>query len=88
MSDLRPTLQAKFAIEHRFDNFGPVLMQMHVRGFRCHNNTLIEIGSPISAFCGLNGTGKSTLLQLAAASCKRPGAEWEWPTYYLSLIHI
>ena len=83
MSDLRPTLQAKFAIEHRFDNFGPVLMQMHVRGFRCHNNTLIEIGSPISAFCGLNGTGKSTLLQLAAASCKRPGAEWEWPTYYI-----
>lgn len=83
MSDLRPTLQAKFEIEHRFDNFGAMLMQMHVKGFRCHANTLIEIGSPISAFCGLNGTGKSTLLQLAAACCKRPDSKWEWPTYYI-----
>ena len=40
-------------------------------------------GSPISAFCGLNGTGKSTLLQLAAASCKRPNAQAELPTYYI-----
>lgn len=83
MSDLRPTLQAKFAIEHRFENFGAMLMQMHVKGFRCHANTLIEIGSPISAFCGLNGTGKSTLLQLAAASCRRPDSQWEWQTYYI-----
>jgi predicted ATPase len=81
MSDLRPTLQSKFAIEHRYANFGPVLMQMHVKGFRCHTNTLIEFGSPIVAFCGLNGTGKSTLVQLAAASCKRPAPEW--PSYYI-----
>ena len=81
MSDLRPVLQSKFAIEHRYANFGPVLMQMHVKGFRCHANTLIEVGSPIAAFCGLNGTGKSTLVQLAAASYKAPGPEW--PNYYI-----
>ena len=68
MSDPRSILQRKFALEHRYANFGPVLMQMHVKGFRCHSNTLIDITSPITAFCGLNGTGKSTLLQLAAAS--------------------
>ena len=37
-------------------------------GVRCHTNTLIEVQSPITAFCGLNGTGKSTLLQLAAVA--------------------
>ena len=36
------------------------------------HNTLIEVASPITAFCGLNGTGKSTLLQLAAASYAAP----------------
>ena len=41
---------------------------MHVRGVRCHTGTLIEVQSPITAFCGLNGTGKSTLLQLAAVA--------------------
>ena len=39
---------------------------MHIQGFRCHTNTLIDIKSPITAFCGFNGTGKSTILQLAA----------------------
>lgn len=47
-------------------------MRMHVQGFRCHADTIIEISSPITAFCGLNGTGKSTLLQLAAAAYKNP----------------
>jgi predicted ATP-dependent endonuclease of OLD family len=81
MSDPRSILQTKFAIDHRFANFGPVLMQMHVKGFRCHSNTLIEITSPITAFCGLNGTGKSTLLQLAAASYVAPVSDW--PRYYI-----
>lgn len=81
MSDSRSILQTKFAIDHRFANFGAILMQMHAKGFRCHSNTLIEIGSPITAFCGLNGTGKSTLLQLAAASYAAPDSNW--PRYYI-----
>jgi predicted ATPase len=47
-------------------------MSLAVTGFRCHVDTLIEIESPITAFCGLNGTGKSTLLQLAAAAYRKP----------------
>jgi predicted ATPase len=81
MSDPRDILQAKFALEHRYANFGPALMQMHVQGFRCHSNTLIDIDSPITAFSGLNGTGKSTLLQLAAASYSAPAPDC--PRYYI-----
>lgn len=70
MSDPRDALSSKFKDTSRFANFGEVLMQMQVTGFRCHTNTVIRIASPITAFCGLNGTGKSTLLQLAAAAYK------------------
>jgi len=72
MSDSRNRLQSMFLESTRFDNFGNLIMRMHVRGFRCHQNTLIDIQSPITAFCGLNGTGKSTLLQLAAAAYRNP----------------
>lgn len=68
MSDPRSALQAKFADASRFANFGTALMQMKVCGFRCHSATTVEIKSPITAFCGINGTGKSTLLQLAAVA--------------------
>lgn len=74
MSDPRNILQDLFKDAHRYTNFGDVIISMHVKGFRCHTNTLCEVNSPITAFCGLNGTGKSTLLQLASAAYKRPVA--------------
>lgn len=70
MSDLRNKLQSMFDPSNRFNNFGDVLMRLHIRGFRCHSSTVIDLESPISAFCGLNGTGKSTILQLASAAYK------------------
>ena len=81
MSDPRSVLQAKFADVNRFGNFGPILLQMKVCGFRCHADTVVDIKSPITAFCGLNGTGKSTLLQLAAVAYKRPREAG--PGYYI-----
>ena len=80
MSDLRSRLQTMFQEANRFDAFGNILMRMQVRGFRCHANTIIDVQSPITAFCGLNGTGKSTLLQLAAVCYRHDG---ERP-YYVS----
>jgi len=68
MSDQRNKLQALFAPEHRYSNFRDVLIRLNVQGFRCHQSTIVEFESPLTAFCGLNGTGKSTLLQLAAAA--------------------
>lgn len=70
MTDQRNKLQSLFQPNSRYDNFGEAIIRMHVSGFRCHSNTVIDIESPITAFCGLNGTGKSTLLQLAAVAYK------------------
>ena len=72
MSDLRNKLQRKFAPAHRHANFGNVLVKVRLRGFRCHANTAVDIQSPVTAFCGMNGTGKSTLLQVLAVAYKRP----------------
>ena len=75
MANLREKLQTKFDDEHRYNNYGAAIMRIHARGFRCHKDTIIDIKSPITAFCGINGTGKSTLLQLAAAAYKSvPGS--------------
>jgi predicted ATPase len=70
MSDPRNKLQNMFELSNRYQSFGNVLTYIHVKGVRCHENTVIDIESPITAFCGLNGTGKSTLLHLAAAAYK------------------
>lgn len=72
MSDPREKLQAMFKEENRYANFGPALAHIHVQGFRCHSTTPVEFQSPITALCGLNGTGKSTILQLAAAAYRPP----------------
>lgn len=81
MSDPRNVLQSKFKEAERFINFGSMLLQMKVSGFRGHSDTIIEFKSPVSAFCGLNGTGKSTLLQLSAVAYRRPAPEG--PGYYI-----
>lgn len=70
MADSRRALQSRFEPQHRFENFGNVIVKMMVNGFRCHDQTIVDIRSPITAFCGLNGTGKTTLIQLLPAYTK------------------
>lgn len=72
MPDHRNRLQNLFSEDNRYANFGNLLMKIKVQGFRCHDLTIIDIENPITAFCGLNGTGKSTLLQLAAVAYAKP----------------
>jgi predicted ATPase len=72
MSDPRNRLQALFDEPNRFANFGDVMTEISIRGIRCHENTHLRIESPITALCGLNGTGKSTILQLAATAFRSP----------------
>ncbi|MEB3886134.1 AAA family ATPase [Lyngbya sp. CCY1209] len=81
MNDQRNVLKSKFKESHRYNNFGNVLIQIHVQGFRCHANTVIDIKNPITAFCGLNGVGKSTLIQLIAVAYK---GKLTQDTYYIS----
>lgn len=68
MSDPRHTLQSKFREQHRYVNFGNILTRMEVHGFRLHQATAVDLLSPVTAFCGHNGTRKTTLLQLAACA--------------------
>lgn len=82
MSDPRNVIQSMFDERNRFSNFGEVLVRIRIHGFRCHRDTLIEIGSPITAFCGMNGTGKSTILQLAAAAYQGTG-KFNSQTFYI-----
>jgi predicted ATPase len=76
MSDPRNALQQMFESSKRFANFGDVITAMQVQGIRCHANTSFDFNSPITAFSGLNGTGKSTILQLAACAYRSPRATY------------
>ncbi len=84
MSDPRDVLTAKFEAAHRFANFGNVLERIQISGFRVHTNTVLDIRSPVTAICGLNGTGKSTILQIAAAAYKNTVG----PHYYLAKFFV
>ncbi len=72
MADPRTELQKRFEPNNRHANFGNILTRLEVRGFRLHATSQVEFRSPVTAFCGPNGTGKTTLLQLAAC-CYRHG---------------
>lgn len=80
MADHRKTLQATFEPNRRYTNYGDVVVKLRIKGIRNHVDTLLEIESPITAFCGVNGTGKSTVMQLAAAAYQSTGGS----RYYFS----
>ena len=69
--DLRRLAQ-KYAPEHRYPNFGPVVQSMGIRGFRGVTQLTLTMDSPITAICGLNGTGKSTIAQLVTCAYRKP----------------
>jgi predicted ATP-dependent endonuclease of OLD family len=71
MSDQRGKLKSLFEENHRYTNFGSVIESIQIHGFRCHSDTVLEITCPITAFCGLNGTGKSTILHLLSSAYKK-----------------
>lgn len=58
-------MSKKFSGSSRFANFGPALQSMEVYGFRGIKELELTFDSPIIALSGLNGTGKSTIAQLA-----------------------
>lgn len=76
MNDPRNEIQKRFETTCRYENFGEILTRMRIQGVRCHQDTIIEFQNPISAICGLNGVGKSTILQLAAAAYKETGESY------------
>src|SRR5437763_966844 len=65
-------LESKFSGKNRYPNFGPAIHSMEINGFRGVKELRLEFESPITALCGLNGTGKSTLAQIAACGYRKP----------------
>lgn len=85
MADHRRTLQASFEPNRRHSHYGDVLVKIRIKGIRNHLDTLVEIESPITAFCGVNGTGKSTVLQLASAAYQPiSGSRYYFSTFILA----
>lgn len=75
MSDLKKELQKLFSKKSRYSNFGATIAEIRVKGFRGLSDLAINVESPITAISGLNGTGKSTIAQLAACGYKKPTTE-------------
>ncbi|SDI90628.1 AAA ATPase domain-containing protein [Frankineae bacterium MT45] len=65
-------LDAKFNNNNRYANFGPALQSLDIDGFRGVNQLHLNIESPVTALSGLNGTGKSTIAQLATCGYRAP----------------
>lgn len=72
MADPRHALQASFEPSKRHSHYGEAILQVRIKGIRNHTDTILTIDSPVTAICGVNGTGKSTVLQLAAAAYQAP----------------
>lgn len=81
MADPKRTLQASFEPSKRHAHYGEALVQMRIVGIRNHKDTVLTIDSPVTAFCGVNGSGKSTVIQLAAAAYQVPLGQQR---YYIS----
>lgn len=55
-----------------YANFGAMLLSMRIQGFRGVPDLALSFKSPVTALSGLNGTGKSTIAQLAACAFRQP----------------
>ncbi|MFD8705701.1 ATP-binding protein [Kitasatospora sp. NPDC059648] len=65
-----------------YPTFGPMLMGIRGQGFRGVSDLSLQFKSPVTAISGLNGTGKSTVAQLAAAGFRQP-PDHDWYRYYV-----
>jgi hypothetical protein len=81
-NDRRRRLGKKFQGSGRYAAFGPFLQSLEIRGFRGVVNLTLNIESPITALSGLNGTGKSTIAQLACCGYRKAITS-ALPRYYV-----
>lgn len=75
MADPKKELQKLFSRKSRYSNFGAAIAILKIKGFRGISELTINVESPITAISGLNGTGKSTIAQLATCAYKKPITE-------------
>ena len=70
MADPRAALASKFKAPNRFANFGPVIVEADIFGFRGVKAS-IAFEYPVTALTGFNGSGKSTIGQLMLCGYKK-----------------
>lgn len=77
-------LKSKYQPAHRYANFGAVIRQMRICGFRGIADLTIDFDFPITAISGLNGAGKSTLGQLAICAYRTPTGAVDYKRFYVA----
>ncbi len=83
MADPAKQLRAKFEPQNRYANFGAVIRSIRIRGFRGISDLTVGFDSAICALSGLNGSGKSTVGQLAVCAYKKPSTAQKYKRYYV-----
>lgn len=77
-------LARQFDLANRYSNFGAVLRNIKVCGFRGITELTIDCNYPITAISGLNGAGKSTVGQVAICAYKKPSTAVDYSRYYVA----
>jgi predicted ATPase len=83
MSDTRKRLLNKFQGTNLYSNFGAVIKSMTIDGFRGISNLRLDFEYPITAISGTNGSGKSTIGQLAVCAYKQPSTNKKYRRRYV-----
>lgn len=79
--DKRRKLHEMYTGKQQYGCFGPILTSLDIKGFRGVADLTLEFQSPITALSGLNGTGKSTIAQLAC--CGYRSLPHDWGRHYV-----
>jgi predicted ATPase len=83
MTDIRKTLLAKVQGTNLYSNFGPFIKTMTINGFRGISGLRLNFEYPITALSGVNGSGKSTIGQLAVCAYKQPQTNKKFKRRYV-----
>lgn len=83
MSDDRKILLSMFQGANLYSNFGAVLKSVTINGFRGISNLRLDFEYPITAISGTNGSGKSTIGQLAVCGYKQPQTDKKFKRRYI-----
>ena len=83
MADIRRKLLDQFQTNNLYSNFGPIIKSMIINGFRGLLNLKLDFEYPITAISGTNGSGKSTIGQLAVCAYKQPKTNKKYARRYV-----
>lgn len=77
MADNRQKLLHKWKNDNLYSNFGAAIKSMTINGFRGISDLTINFEYPITAISGINGSGKSTIGQLAVCAYRQLNHEYK-----------